>query len=77
MSGEDFIPGEVVSVQSPTGYQEGIVVGSRYDYAGRQVVEVRLGTGNIYHAWYPTVTRVKRTIYTRPQPHTVERHVYW
>jgi len=28
-------PGEVVSVQSPTGYQEGIVLHSRYDYAVR------------------------------------------
>ena len=44
---------------------------------GRQVVEVQFEPGEIYHAWYPSVTRVKRTIYTRPKPRTVERHVYW
>jgi hypothetical protein len=44
---------------------------------GRQIVEVQFEPGDIYHAWYPSVTRVKRTIYTRPKPRTVERHVYW
>jgi hypothetical protein len=44
---------------------------------GRQIVEVQFEPGHVYHAWYPSVTRVKRTIYTRPKPHTVERHVYW
>lgn len=48
-----------------------------WDLQGRQIVEVQFEPGDIYHAWYPTVTRVKRTIYTRPQPRTVERHVYW
>ena len=33
--------------------------------------------GEVVHTWYPTVTRVKRTIYTRPKPRTIERHVYW
>ena len=26
---------------------------------------------------YPTVTRVKRTVYTRPKQRTIERHIYW
>ncbi|KAH9960442.1 hypothetical protein BC827DRAFT_1133015, partial [Russula dissimulans] len=70
-------PGDLVAVHAPTGRQEGVVLDSYLDYAGRQIVKVQLGPGDIYHAWYPTITRVKRTIYTRPQQRTFERHVYW
>ncbi len=50
---------------------------------GRQIVEVQLEPGDIYHAWYPTVTRVRRTTYyppaiaAPPKVRTVERRVYW
>jgi hypothetical protein len=65
------------------GNAEGLVVGSHFVYAGRQVVEVQLdGLPEVYHAWYPTVTRVRRTVYTRPtiapaRYKTVERRIYW
>jgi hypothetical protein len=54
-----------------------LIYASRVLLQGRQVVEIQFEPGDIYHAWYPSVTRVKRTIYTRPKPRTVERHVYW
>ncbi|CCM02324.1 uncharacterized protein FIBRA_04416 [Fibroporia radiculosa] len=76
---EEIVPGDIVAVQHPSGRREGLVVGTRLDYAGRQVVEVQLEPGELYTAWYPSVTRVTRTIsYTRPkQQRTVERYVYW
>ncbi|KAI0650373.1 hypothetical protein C8Q79DRAFT_943353 [Trametes meyenii] len=79
---DDIVPGDIVAVQhSISGRREGLVVGSHVDYAGRQIVEVQLEPGEIYHAWYPTVTRVRRTIqYTRPAPahkRTIERTIYW
>jgi len=75
---EEIIPGDIVSVNHGAyGRREGLVIGSHIDYAGRQVVEVQFEPGEVYHTWYPSVTRVKRTIYTRPKPRTVERHVYW
>ncbi|EAU82636.1 hypothetical protein CC1G_07918 [Coprinopsis cinerea okayama7 len=80
---EEYIaPGDIVAVRHGLkGRQEGLVVGSHYDYAGRQIIEVQLdGEPVIYNAWYPTVTRVKRTIYTRPletRRRTVERRIYW
>ncbi|KAF8644273.1 hypothetical protein AX16_008575 [Volvariella volvacea WC 439] len=82
MAFEDEIqPGDIVAVHhGVSGRQEGLVVGSHYDYAGRQIVEVQLDGGSVYHAYYPTVTRVKRTVqYTRPRPavRTVERRIYW
>ena len=73
-------PGDIVAVRHGIkGRQEGLVIGSHIDYQGRQVVEVQL-EGEVYHAWYPSVTRVKRTIaYTRPSPNrrTIERRIYW
>ncbi|KAF8506063.1 hypothetical protein F5888DRAFT_499238 [Russula emetica] len=77
MSSDDIVPGDIVTVNHGLGRREGLVIGSHIDYAGRQIVEVQFEPGDIYHAWYPSVTRVKRTIYTRPKPRTVERHVYW
>ncbi|KZT06444.1 uncharacterized protein LAESUDRAFT_736867 [Laetiporus sulphureus 93-53] len=82
-SSEEIMPGDIVSVQhGPNGNKDGLVIGSHIDYAGRQILEVQLEPGEIYNAWYPTVTRVKRTIsYSRPAlPHkarTIERFVYW
>jgi len=87
MSGEEIVPGDIVAVNHGTlGRKEGLVVGSHIDYAGRQVVEIQFEPGDLYSAWYPQVTRVRRTIsYTRPvqnhvqkhQQRTIERHVYW
>ncbi|KAI0832797.1 hypothetical protein BC628DRAFT_352760 [Trametes gibbosa] len=74
-------PGDIVAVSNSGVRREGLVVGSHIDYAGRQVVEVQLDGGEIYNAWYPSVTRVRRTIqYTRPLPQhkrTIERTIYW
>ncbi|TFK43935.1 hypothetical protein BDQ12DRAFT_596047, partial [Crucibulum laeve] len=74
-------PGDIVAVRHGIkGRQEGLVVGSHWDYAGRQIIEVQL-EGEVWHAWYPTVTRVKRTVsYSRPavdRRRTVERRIYW
>ncbi|KAN0128583.1 hypothetical protein V8E53_013628 [Lactarius tabidus] len=78
MSSDDIVPGDVVSVNYGNhGRREGLVIGSHTDHLGRHVVEVQLDHGEIYQTWYPSVTRVKRTIYTRPRPRTVERSVYW
>ncbi|TFY83112.1 hypothetical protein EWM64_g899 [Hericium alpestre] len=78
MSSDEIIPGDIVAVNHGAyGRKEGLVIGSHIDYAGRQIVEVQFEPGNVYQAWYPTVTRVKRTVYTRPKQHTVERHIYW
>ncbi|KIM36080.1 hypothetical protein M413DRAFT_449404 [Hebeloma cylindrosporum] len=79
---EDYItPGDIVAVRHGVkGRQEGLVIGSHIDYAGRQIIEVQLDS-EVYHAWYPTVTRVRRTIsYSRPsldRRRTIERRVYW
>ncbi|PCH40793.1 hypothetical protein WOLCODRAFT_136997 [Wolfiporia cocos MD-104 SS10] len=82
MSSDEIIPGDIVTIQNGVNARrEGMVVGTHIDYAGRQIVEVQLEPGEIYQAWYPTVTRVKRTIsYTRPKPvdrRSVERYIYW
>ncbi|KAI0658538.1 hypothetical protein C8Q70DRAFT_1045543 [Cubamyces menziesii] len=81
VASDDIVPGDIVAVSHSQGRREGLVVGSHIDYAGRQIVEVQLEPGEIYHAWYPTVTRVRRTIsYTRPSPQhkrTIERTIYW
>ncbi|KIP06163.1 hypothetical protein PHLGIDRAFT_19521 [Phlebiopsis gigantea 11061_1 CR5-6] len=79
---DSILPGDIVAVNHGIyGRKEGLVVGSHVDYAGRQVVEVQLEPGEVYHAWYPSVTRVRRTTtYLSPAPHkvrTVERRVYW
>ncbi|KAJ8518885.1 hypothetical protein ONZ45_g4113 [Pleurotus djamor] len=80
-SSEEIVLGDIVAVNHGSyGRTEGLVIGTHVDYAGRQIVEVQLQPGEIYNAWYPTVTRVKRTIsYTRPQPRhrTVERRIYY
>ncbi|KZP21562.1 hypothetical protein FIBSPDRAFT_740416, partial [Athelia psychrophila] len=71
--------GDIVAVRHGIyGRKEGLVVGSHVDYAGRQIIEVQIDQGEVYNAWYPTVTRVKRTIsYARPKTTRVERRVYW
>ncbi|KAI0072994.1 hypothetical protein K474DRAFT_1604145, partial [Panus rudis PR-1116 ss-1] len=73
--------GDIVAVNNGLTKREGLVVGSHIDYAGRQIVEVQLEPGDIYHAWVPTVTRVRRTIsYANPNPHkhrTIQRTIYW
>lgn len=83
---DDIVPGDIVAVRHGSlGRQEGLVVGSHFDYAGRQVVEVRLDAQPhvIYNTWYPQVTRVQRTVYQRPYAYvdgrtrTVERRIYW
>ncbi|KAI0797184.1 hypothetical protein C8Q75DRAFT_743738 [Abortiporus biennis] len=77
---DSIIPGDIVSVQRPgTDRRDGLVVGSHVDYLGRQILEVQMDPGEIYHAWYPTVTRVKRTISYVPttQKRTIERRIYW
>jgi len=84
ISGE-IILGDVVSVNHERyGRKEGIVVGRTIDTLGRQILEVQLDSepGELYQAFYPTVTRVRRTVsYTRPPPslkqRTVERRIYW
>ncbi|KAK7470052.1 hypothetical protein VKT23_001490 [Stygiomarasmius scandens] len=82
MSAEEIIPGDIVAINHAlSGRREGLVVGSHIDYLGRQIVEVQL-ENELYHAWYPTVTRIKRVAY-RPatiQParaRTIERRIYW
>ncbi|RPD66802.1 hypothetical protein L226DRAFT_565587 [Lentinus tigrinus ALCF2SS1-7] len=77
---DEIVPGDIVAVQHATGKREGLVVGSHVDYAGRQIVEVQLEPGEIYHAWYPSVTRVRRTVSYLPAPQrkrTIERTIYW
>ncbi|KAF8874346.1 hypothetical protein BD779DRAFT_1566881 [Infundibulicybe gibba] len=82
MSDADIRPGDIVAVHHGlANRQEGLVIGSHIDHAGRQIVEVQL-EGEVYHAWYPTITRVKRTVqYSRPAPvarhRTIERRIYW
>jgi len=78
---EEIAPGDIVAVRhGQKGRQEGLVIGSHIDYHGRQIIEVQL-ENEVYKAWYPTVTRVKRTLYTRPhtvvKPRTIERRIYW
>jgi len=81
-SGE-ITPGDIVAVNHDRyGRKEGLVVGSFTDPVGRQILEVQLEPNEIYQAWYPTVTRVRRTVsYVRPPPtvkqRTVERRIYW
>ncbi|KAJ7508752.1 hypothetical protein B0H11DRAFT_1963968 [Mycena galericulata] len=79
---EEITPGDVVAVSHGAyGRREGLVVGAHIDYAGRQILEVQLDAGEVYNAWYPTVTRVRRTVsYARPsmgRQRTVERRIYW
>ncbi|KAI0337904.1 hypothetical protein BDW22DRAFT_1432917 [Trametopsis cervina] len=81
-SDESILPGDIVLVQHGYhGKQEGLVVGSHIDYAGRQIVEVQLEPGYVTNAWLPTVTRVRRTTYLAAPPpqkvRTIERRVYW
>ncbi|KAG6853134.1 hypothetical protein C0991_006614 [Blastosporella zonata] len=80
---EDIVPGDIVAVRHGVkGRQEGLVIGSHIDYAGRQVIEVQL-EAEVYRVLYPQVTRVRRTISYRPSlagPHkvrTIERRVLW
>ncbi|KAL9713198.1 hypothetical protein Ac2012v2_004439 [Leucoagaricus gongylophorus] len=77
---EEIIPGDIVAVRHGTkGRQEGLVVGSHVDYQGRQIIEVQLDS-EVYHAWYPTVTRVKRIVShhpVAPRARTIERRIYW
>ncbi|KAF8520813.1 hypothetical protein BU17DRAFT_88732 [Hysterangium stoloniferum] len=78
---DEFYPGELVAVSVQAyGRREGIVLGSHFDPIGRHYVEVRFDQGDCYNAWYPTVTRVRRTTYYLPpvqRTTTVERRIYW
>ncbi|KAH7916242.1 hypothetical protein BJ138DRAFT_1108891 [Hygrophoropsis aurantiaca] len=80
----EITPGDIVAVNHDRyGRREGLVVGQYTDYAGRQILEVQIEPNEIYQAWYPTVTRVRRTVsYTRPtvpkiRERAVERRIYW
>ncbi|KAH0839789.1 hypothetical protein J3R83DRAFT_733 [Lanmaoa asiatica] len=79
----EITPGDIVAVNHDRyGRKEGLVVGAFTDGLGRQILEVQLEANEIYQAWYPTVTRVRRTVsYSRPAPalkqRTVERRIYW
>ncbi|PPQ72781.1 hypothetical protein CVT24_012807 [Panaeolus cyanescens] len=78
---EDIIPGDIVAVRHGIkGHQEGLVKRSYYDSFGRQVIEVVLD-GGITNVVYPSVTHVKRVIYSRPslldRRRTIERRIYW
>ncbi|KAF8638625.1 hypothetical protein AX17_002166 [Amanita inopinata Kibby_2008] len=78
---DEIAPGDIVAVRHGLkGKQEGLVISSHYDYLNRQVVVVQLES-EVYHALYPTVTRVKRTVhYSRAnpsRPKTIERRIYW
>ncbi|KIJ57177.1 hypothetical protein M422DRAFT_23275 [Sphaerobolus stellatus SS14] len=77
---ELIIPGDYVVV-SRYGSREGLVIGSHYDSLGRHILEVEFEPRNVYHAYYPTVTRVRRTTtyYTTipERRNIVERRVYW
>jgi len=76
----EIAPGDIVAVRhGEKGRQEGLVIGSHFDYAGRQIIEVQLES-EIYHAWYPTVTRVKRIMSHPGMPartKRIERRIYW
>ncbi|KAK6969109.1 F-box domain-containing protein [Favolaschia claudopus] len=79
---QDISPGDIVAVSHGVyGRREGLVVGAHIDYAGRQILQVQMDAGDIYNAWYPTVTRVRRTVsYARPsmgKQRTIERRIYW
>ncbi|KAF8488996.1 hypothetical protein JB92DRAFT_2756443, partial [Gautieria morchelliformis] len=73
--------GDIVAVNVQTyGRREGLVVGSHIDMLGRHIVEIQFDPGDLYNAWYPTVTRVRRTTYYLPPARrtmSVERRVYW
>jgi len=77
-----IIPGDEVAVSvGPFGYQkEGTVIGQHIDHAGRLILKVQFEPGYYHNAWYPTVTRIRRTktIFHQPQTQkTVERHIYY
>jgi len=81
LDSDEIVPGDIVAVHHEYGRREGLVIGSYTDYANRLVIAVRLDNNEVYNAWYPTVTRVKRTIsVARPFPNrqrTTERLIYW
>jgi len=81
---EEITPGDIVAVKSNFGErQEALVIGSSYDYAGRQVLQLRMDG----HAGYRIQTLdpsnsviVRRTIsYMHPveKRHRIERVVFW
>ncbi|KAF8300139.1 hypothetical protein DL93DRAFT_2173458 [Clavulina sp. PMI_390] len=77
-----IIPGDEVSVPvSPFGYQkEGTVIGQYVDHLGRLILKVQFEPNNYYNAWYPTVTRIRRTrtvIHPIHTQKTIEKHVYY
>ncbi|KAF7332597.1 F-box domain-containing protein [Mycena kentingensis (nom. inval.)] len=82
---EEITPGDIVAVTHNQVRREGIAIGSHIDYSGRQILEVQMDAGEVYNAWYPSVTRVRRTVsYVRPsysyspsRGRTIERRVYW
>ncbi|KAG8999088.1 hypothetical protein FRB94_003338 [Tulasnella sp. JGI-2019a] len=62
--GDEFLPGDVVSVNVPNeGQREGLVIGTTTDSVGRQVVEIQFDPARPYYrAWYPAVRRVRRAV---------------
>ncbi|KAG8913042.1 hypothetical protein FRC03_002505 [Tulasnella sp. 419] len=79
---DELVPGDVVSVNMADGKQEGIVIGSRFDHVGRQVVEVQFNNHRVYpRAWYsyPLVHRVRRgyPAYQYGHAPSVERHIHY
>ncbi|KAK2465902.1 hypothetical protein APHAL10511_001543 [Amanita phalloides] len=79
---DEIQTGDVVAVTNGLGRVEGLVIGSHVDYLDRQIIQVQLER-EVYHAWRPTVTRVKRTVRTTMSPvsplrtRTIERKIYW
>jgi len=87
---DDIMIGDFIAVRHGlNGRTEGIVIDSTYDYAGRQVIAVRLdSTGEVFTPTQGHVTRVKRVGLLRSPTlslsnngghirRTVQRHVYW
>ncbi|KAG8865369.1 hypothetical protein FRB96_000259 [Tulasnella sp. 330] len=77
-AGQEFLPGDVVSVNVPNeGQREGLVVGTSLDNVGRQIVEIRfdLPQPHYYRAWYPLVRRVRRQVGYQYYPQYVAKPV--
>lgn len=81
---DEFVPGDVVSVNIPNdGQREGLVIGTSIDTAGRQIVQIQFeGRPRYYNYWYPEVKRVRRSVYPyayrhHHHPKLVERQVHY
>jgi len=76
---EYITPGDVVAVRHGfKGRQEGLVIASYLDYAGRQVIKVQLDVdGELVDAWRHAVTRVRYTSGLNNRRTIERRVVYW